>query len=56
MLAVDFDGVSGHIAFPASGAASRDTYVVEVVKLDDGSYNYSVVKCYDDVPGEGLQY
>ena len=55
MLAVDFNGVSGHIAFPASGAAARDTYIVKVVKLDDGSYNYSVVTCYDDVPPEGLQ-
>ena len=55
MLAVDFNGVSGHIVFPASGAAARDTYIVKVVKLDDGSYNYSVVTCYEDVPPEGLQ-
>ena len=54
MMAEDFTGVTGHIAFPESGAATRDTFIVEVVKLDDGSYNYHVIDVYEDVPGEGL--
>ena len=45
----------GHTAFEeGSRVAMKDIYIVKVVKLEDGSFNYEVVKTYSDVPVDGL--
>jgi len=55
IFAADITGPAGHLYFAdGSHAATKDVYVVKVVKLDNGSYNYEVVKTYSDVPPEGL--
>ena len=50
MKAAEFDGPEGHTVFEdGTVVATKDVYVVDVVKLDDGSYNYEVVKTYEQV-------
>lgn len=54
LLAADITGPEGRTFFDGSNAATKDIYVVEVVKMEDGSFNYSLVKEYKDVPPGGL--
>ncbi len=55
MLALDITGPEGRTVFEnGSHAATKDIYVTQVVQLDDGTYNYGLVKEYDSVPVEGL--
>ena len=54
MLACEIDGPAGHMSFDNSGACTKDVYIVETVQLNDGSYNYEIVKTYEDVPPNGL--
>ena len=45
----------GHSSFgDGNRIAVKDVYIVKVVKLDDGSFNYEVVDTYNDVPVSGL--
>jgi branched-chain amino acid transport system substrate-binding protein len=55
IFASDIKGPEGHLFFENSHAATKDVYVVQVVKLEDGSYNYKTVKTYKDVPPAGLK-
>ena len=54
IFSVDFTGPEGHVFF-ANGqqAASKDVNVSQVVRLDDGSYNYQVVETYNDIGVDG---
>ena len=54
IFAVNFTGPEGHVFF-AEGeqAASKDVNVAQVVKLDDGSYNYQVVETFTDIGANG---
>jgi branched-chain amino acid transport system substrate-binding protein len=54
LFALDITGPEGHLTFSESQAATKDVYIAKVVKTDDGSFNYQVVKTYADVPPEGL--
>ena len=55
MLAADITGPEGRTVFEnGSNIATKDVYVVEVVQLENGEYNYSLVKEYSDVPAAGL--
>ncbi len=52
---VDFSGPEGHVKFEnGSQAATKDVNVVKVNQLEDGSFNYSIIDIYEDVPGGGL--
>lgn len=54
LLAADVKGPEGHTYFAdGSQAATKDVFIVKVVRLDDGSYNYETVKIYEDVPPSG---
>jgi branched-chain amino acid transport system substrate-binding protein len=50
----DITGPEGHLYFENSRAATKDVYVVKVIQMEDGSYNYESVAVYNDVPPEGL--
>ncbi len=55
MKAADVNGPEGRTVFvDGSNIATKDVYVVEVVQLEDGSYNYGLVKEYSDVSPDGL--
>lgn len=54
ILATEIDGPAGHMKFDGSGACTKDVFIVEVDQLDDGSFNYNIVKTYEDVAPEGL--
>lgn len=54
LFAADFTGPAGHLSFADSNVGTRDVYIVENVKLDDGSFNYSIITEYKDVPPEGI--
>ncbi|MGN0968869.1 MAG: ABC transporter substrate-binding protein [Oscillospiraceae bacterium] len=55
LLAADVTGPEGRTVFEnGSNMANKDIYVVEIAKLDDGTYNYSFVKKYENVPVGGL--
>ena len=55
LLAVDITGPEGRTVFEnGSNMATKDIYVNEVAQLDDGTYNYSLLKKYENVPVEGL--
>ena len=55
LLAADITGPEGRTAFEdGSNMAVKSVFVVEVVQLEDGSYNYGLVKEYADVPIMGL--
>ncbi len=56
MLDCDFYGPEGHTVFTDSAVATKDVYVVKVVVLDDGSYNYDVVETYEQVGPTGYNY
>jgi branched-chain amino acid transport system substrate-binding protein len=50
----DVVGPEGRLFFDNSNVATKDVYIVKVVKLDDGSYNYAEVKTYKNVAPEGF--
>ncbi|MCD8004494.1 MAG: ABC transporter substrate-binding protein [Oscillospiraceae bacterium] len=55
LLAQDITGPEGRTVFGnGSQAATKDIYVTKVIQLEDGTYNYGLVKLYSDVPPEGL--
>lgn len=55
LLAADITGPEGRTSFAeGTNIATKDVFVVEVVKLDDGTYHYGLVKDYRDVPAAGL--
>lgn len=55
LLGADITGPEGRTVFvDGQHAATKDIYVTEVVKLDDGTYNYGLVKLYSDVAPSGL--
>ena len=55
MLAADITGPEGRTVFEnGSNIATKDVFVVEVVQLEDGSYNYGLVKEYANVSPAGL--
>ncbi len=56
MLGCDFYGPEGHTVFTDSSVATKDVYVVKVVTLDDGSFNYDVVETYAQVDPAGYNY
>lgn len=52
---VDINGPEGRTYFEeGSNIATKDVFVVKVVKLDNGQYHYGLVKAYENVPTEGL--
>jgi len=53
IFSADINGPTGHLYFEDSQAATMTVYIAEVVRLEDGSYNYCVVKTYKDVPPTG---
>ena len=54
LLAVDITGPEGRTVFEnGSNMATKDIYVNEVARLDDGTYNYSLLKKYENVPVNG---
>lgn len=55
ILSTDFTGPEGHALFSGSNAATKDVHICKIVKLDDGSYNYSQIKTYEAVPPAGLE-
>jgi len=56
IFAVDVTGPEGHVYFAdGSHVATKDIYVVKLVKLEDGSYNYEAVKTYHAVPPTGYE-
>ncbi len=55
LLEQDINGPEGRTVFEnGSQGATKDIFVTQVVKLDDGTYNYGLVKEYADVPPAGL--
>ena len=54
MLTIELDGPAGHMKFDGSGACTKDVFIVKVVKLEDGSYNYETIHTYEDVAPNGL--
>jgi branched-chain amino acid transport system substrate-binding protein len=51
---VDVTGPEGHLFFNNSHAATKDIYVVKVIRRDDGTFNYARQQTYKDVPPSGL--
>jgi len=51
---VDVTGPEGHLFFNNSHAATKDIYIVKLVRLADNSYNYEIVKVYKDIPPAGI--
>jgi branched-chain amino acid transport system substrate-binding protein len=55
IFAANINGPEGHLFFEqGSQVATKNVYIVQTVKLEDGSYNYKTVKVYKDVPPAGL--
>ena len=54
ILACEIDGPAGHMSFDESGACTKDVFIIKSVQLDDGSFNFEVVKTYKDGPPSGL--
>lgn len=55
LLAADITGPEGRTVFEnGSNMANKDIYVVEITTMDDGTYNYSFLKKYENVPVGGL--
>lgn len=54
IFAADVTGPEGHLFFAdGSHAATKDVHIVQVVQLEDGTFNYSLLKTYKDVPPAG---
>ncbi len=54
ILATDVTGPCGETYFDGSNACIRDVYITKNVQLEDGSYNYELLKTYENVAPEGL--
>ena len=54
ILATEVDGPAGHMEFNGYGACTKDVYIVKVVQLEDGSFNYETITTYEDVAPNGL--
>lgn len=55
LMNADINGPEGRTVFmDGSNIATKDVYVVEVVQLENGAYNYALVKEYSDVSPAGL--
>ncbi len=54
MLGSDITGPCGRMYFDDGNACIRDVYITKNVQLDDGSYNYELIKTYENVYPEGL--
>jgi len=54
LFATDIVGPEGHLVFKDSQIATKDVHIVRPFQMEDGSFNYKVVKTYKDVPPEGL--
>lgn len=55
LLAADITGPEGRTVFEnGNNMANKDIYVVQVIQLDDGDYNYGFLKKYENVPVNGL--
>lgn len=54
LFACDITGPEGHLVFKDGQVATKDVHIVRPVKMEDGSFNYKVVKTYKDVPPTGL--
>lgn len=55
LLAADINGPEGRLFFPEGAkGATKDVYVCCPALMEDGSYNYNVLKVYEAVPAEGL--
>ena len=48
------NGAEGHTTFAGDKMATKDVHIVKVVKLDNGDFNYEIVKSYEDVAPNGL--
>lgn len=54
LMNAECDGAEGHTSFGGAKIATKDVYIVKVVKLDNGDFNYEIVETYNDVPAAGL--
>ena len=54
LLACEIDGPAGHMSFDDSGACTKDVFIIKSVQREDGTYNFDVVKTYEDVPPQGM--
>ena len=54
LLAADITGPEGRTVFEGSNGATKDVYIVKVIRMENGQYNYEMVKTYKDVPPTGL--
>lgn len=54
ILATELDGPAGHMEFNGYGACTKDVYIVKVVQLEDGTFNYETITTYEDVAPNGL--
>jgi branched-chain amino acid transport system substrate-binding protein len=50
----DVTGPAGRLYFEDTLAATKDVYITETVRLEDGSYNYNIIKEYKDVSPAGF--
>lgn len=55
LQSVEVTGPEGHLYFEdGMRAATKDVHIAKLVRLEDGSFNYEVIKTYPDVPANGL--
>ena len=55
ILELDFNGPEGRQYFEnGSHASTKDYYIGRVVRMADGSFNYEVIKKYDNIPPTGV--
>ena len=53
LFASDIVGPEGHLVFNNSQVATKDVHIVRPFQMEDGSFNYEVVKTYKDVAPDG---
>lgn len=53
LFASDITGPEGHLVFEGSQVATKDVHIVRPFQMEDGSFNYEVVKTYKDVAPDG---
>jgi len=53
LFSVDITGPVGHVNFNNAQVATRDIHIVQVTRLEDKSFNYSIVTTYKDVSPSG---
>ena len=54
ILKCEIAGPTGQQSFGNTGASTKDIYIVEAVRLEDGTYNNKTIKVYEDVGPKGL--